>query len=536
MEIFNIKNLSFSYPKSSQKAIDNISFTVNKGDFILLCGQSGSGKSTLLKMLKPQLTPYGDLSGNILYSGENINKLSQKDSATQIGFVMQNPHSQIVTDKVYHELAFGMENLGFDNNTIRLRVSEVASYFGLTEVFNKNTFELSGGQKQLLNLASVLALQPDVLILDEPTSQLDPLSAENFLNILKKLNRDFGITVILSEHNLEDVFDFATKVLVLEKGTVACYDKPENVTSKLKSINENHPMLSALPTVLRVYNAVGNNHQAPPLNINQGRNFLFKNFNNNIKALDNSYTEISNPLFTIKNAYFRYEKTGKDVLKGFNLTVNQGEIYTILGGNGSGKSTAVKMLCGILKSYSGKIKHFKRSEIGYLPQSVDTMFLKDTVKEELKSVSINIEKISKQLNIEHLLSRHPYDLSGGEMQRVAIAKLLLNSPTLLILDEPTKGLDNFAQDELIKILKQLQKDGMTIVIVTHHTEFACKISDRCGLLFDGNIIAENSAEEFFSSNSFYTTYACKMSRGFFDKAVTSQHIIELCKLNGDKNA
>ena len=181
MEIFNIKNLSFSYPKSSQKAIDNISFTVNKGDFILLCGQSGSGKSTLLKMLKPQLTPYGDLIGDILYSGENINKLSQKESASQIGFVMQNPHSQIVTDKVYHELAFGMENLGFDNNTIRLRVSEVASYFGLTEVFNKNTFELSGGQKQLLNLASVLALQPDVLILDEPTSQLDPLSAENFL-------------------------------------------------------------------------------------------------------------------------------------------------------------------------------------------------------------------------------------------------------------------------------------------------------------------------------------------------------------------
>ncbi len=538
MEIFNIKNLSFSYPKSSTKAIDYISFSINKGDFILLCGQSGSGKSTLLKMLKPQLTPFGDLSGEIKYNGKPLNELSQRESASQIGFVMQNPHSQIVTDKVYHELAFAMENLGCNKEAIRLKTGEIAGFFGLTEVFNKNTNELSGGQKQLLNLASVLTLQPDVLILDEPTSQLDPLSAETFINTLKKLNRDFGITVILSEHNLEDVFDYATKVLVLDNGKVACFEKPEKVTNALKDINSNHPMLSALPTALRVFNAVGNDNQTPPLNINQGRNFLFENFKNNIKSSNNPNKELfsDNPLFTIKNAYFRYEKNGKDVLKDFNLTINQGEIYTLLGANGSGKSTAVKILCGIFKSYRGKIKHYTKTKTAYLPQDVQTLLLKDTVYEDLKSVSINTEKIAQQLNITHLLNRHPYDLSGGEIQKVAIAKLLLQDPTLLILDEPTKGMDSFAQTELVKILKTLQHQGVTIIIVTHHTEFACMVSDRCGLLFDGNIIAENSAFDFFAGNSFYTTFANKMSRGFFDNTVTCSQIIELCKINGDKNA
>lgn len=505
----------------------------------MLCGQSGSGKSTLLKMLKPQLTPAGNVNGKIIYKGNTLANLSQKESAGEIGFVMQNPHSQIVTDKVYHELAFAMENLGYSQEKIRLKTGEVAGYFGLTQVFNHDTNQLSGGQKQLLNLASILTLQPDVLILDEPTSQLDPLSAENFLNILKKLNRDFGTTVIISEHNLEEVFDYATKVLVLDEGKIACFDKPENVADILKSKYNNHPMLSALPTVLQVYNAVDRNKTEPPLNINQGRNFLFENFNNHINKIDNLNTEeksTTSALFTFKNTYFRYEKNSADVLKDFNLTVNQGEIYTILGANGCGKSTAVKLLCGILKAYRGKIKHYTKSKTAYMPQNPQTLFLKDTVSEDLLSVSQNIDNVIEQLKVTHLLNRHPYDLSGGEMQRVALAKLLLQNPTLLILDEPSKGLDSFAQKELIEILQQLKVNGVTIIIVTHHTEFACAISDRCGLMFDGSIIAENSAKEFFNGNSFYTTYASKMSRGFYENAVTTEDIIKLCKINGEKNA
>lgn len=539
MEVFSIKDLSFSYPQSSKNAIENINLTISKGDFVILCGQSGSGKSTFLKMLKPQITPAGSIQGEIYYCNKKLETLSNRESACEIGYVTQNPNSQIVTDKVYHELAFGMESLGYSQEEIRLKTGEMASFFNLTDVFNKNTFELSGGQKQLLNLASVLTLQPEVLILDEPTSQLDPLSAENFLNILKKLNRDFGITVIISEHNLEDIFDCATKVLVLDDGKVACYEKPQNIPYALKNINQTHPMLSTLPTVLRVFNAVGSNTQTPPLNINQGRNFLLTNFNTEIKELNNSIAETKTKTTTIlslKNIYFRYEKKGKDILRDFTLSVNKGEIYTILGANGSGKSTAVKVLCGILKAYKGKIKLNTNKTIAYLPQNPQTMFVKDTVLENLHAVSDNIDKTVTQLKINHLLYRHPYDLSGGETQRVALAMLLLQKPEILILDEPTKGMDSFAQAELGEILKQLKNQGVTIIMVTHHAEFACMISDHCGLLFDGNIISENSAKEFFCGNSFYTTYASKMSRGIFQNTVTAQEIIEICKINGVKNA
>lgn len=544
MEVFNIKNLSFSYPKSSKKVLDNINITVEQGDFILLCGESGSGKSTLLRILKPQLTPAGNITGEIIFLGKKLNELSKKESAETIGFVMQNPDSQIVTDKVYHELSFAMENLGFDKEKIRLKSGEMASFFGLSSVFNNDTNSLSGGQKQLLNLASVLTLEPEVLILDEPTSQLDPLSAENFLNILKKLNRDFGITVIISEHNLEEVFDFARKVIVLENGKVCTCNTPDKILNELKSNNKNHPMINALPVPMRAYNILNKNYDSNiPLNINQGRKFLQKNFNNKIKRLSEEKSAINNKnkkdnVISLKNVYFRYDKSGNDILRDFNLNVNKSEIYAILGANGSGKSTAVKIISGILKAYHGKVKISKNENVLYLPQNPQTLFLKDSIIEDFK-LSENSEKISemsKMLGIEHLLNSHPYDLSGGEIQKAALVKLMLFNPTVMILDEPTKGIDSFAKSELKDILKNLQKKGVTIIIVTHDTEFACSVSDRCGLLFDGNIIAENSTKEFFGGNGFYTTSSNKMSRGFYENAVLIEDIIKLCNLNGEKNA
>ncbi|MCH5299963.1 MAG: ATP-binding cassette domain-containing protein [Ruminococcus sp.] len=544
MEAFNIKNLSFSYPESSEKALDNINLTIEQGDFILLCGESGSGKSTLLKMLKPQLTPAGNITGEIIFSGNNLKELSKKESAEKIGFVMQNPDSQIVTDKVYHELSFAMENLAYDKEKIRLKSGEMASFFGLSNVFNNDTNSLSGGQKQLLNLASVLTLQPEVLILDEPTSQLDPLSAENFLNIIKKLNRDFGITVIISEHNLEEVFDFASKVIVLEKGRICSCNTPNKILYELKSNNKNHPMINALPVPIRVYNILNKNfNNKIPLNINEGRKFLQENFKNNIKRFDEEKELIDNSnkkntVIHLKNVYFRYEKDGSDILKDFNLKVNKGEIYAILGANGSGKSTVVKIISGILKAYHGKVKVAKDENVMYLPQNPQTLFIKDNILDdfELSDNKDKINEVSKMFGIEHLLNKHPYDLSGGEIQKSALAKLMLFNPSVMILDEPTKGIDTFAKNELKSILKNLKKKGVTIIIVTHDTEFACSVSDRCGLLFDGNIIAENSTKEFFGGNGFYTTSANKMSRGFYENAVLIEDIVRLCNLNGEKNA
>lgn len=565
MEILNIKNLSFSYPNSNIQALKNIDINISKGDFILLCGQSGSGKSTLLRLLKPQLAPTGSLNGEILFNNKNICELSKRESAEKIGFIMQNPENQIVTDKVYHELAFAMESLGYDKEKIRLKSGEMASFFGLSEVFNKDTNQLSGGQKQLLNLASVLTLQPNILILDEPTSQLDPLSAEKFLNTLKKLNRDFGLTVILSEHNLEEVFDYSTKVLVLDKGVVCSFDTPQNTFENLKKSNINHPMLSALPTPLQVFNnlATSKTDLSPnplPMNINQGRIFLEKNFNNTINKIDIRIKSIQNndnnkikdnnkfnsqiknkkaPVaISLKNIFFRYEKKSFDVLKDLNLTVNQGEIYAILGANGSGKSTTIKILNSSLKAYHGKIKSIENKSLAYLPQNPQTLFIKDTLLEDFLLVSDKeaIDKMAKIFGIESLLNQHPFDLSGGEIQKAALAKLLLKNPSLLLLDEPTKGIDAFAKKDLAIMLKNLQKQGVTILIVTHDTEFACLVSNRCGLLFDGTIIAEDSTREFFSGNSFYTTNASKMSRGFYENAVTVSDIVTLCKLNGEKNA
>lgn len=542
MEVFNIKNLSFSYPKSSEKALDNINFTVEQGDLILLCGESGSGKSTLLKMLKPQLTPEGNIAGEIIFKGKNLKELSKKESAEKIGFVMQNPDSQIVTDKVYHELSFAMENLAYDKEKIRLKTGEMASFFGLSNVFNNDTNNLSGGQKQLLNLASVLTLQPEILILDEPTSQLDPLSAQNFINILKNLNRDFGITVIISEHNLEEVFDFASKVIVLEKGKVCACNTPDKILKELKRNNENHPIINALPVPLRVYNILNKNiDDKVPLNIKEGRKFLQENFNDDIKKLDETDlidNKKKNVVITLKNIYFRYEKNGSDILKDFNLSIKKGEIYAVLGANGSGKSTAVKIISGILKAYHGKVKIYKNENLMYLPQDPLTLFIKDKIIDdfELSDNKGKINETSHILGIEHLLNKHPYDLSGGEIQKAALAKLLLFNPSVLILDEPTKGIDAFAKNELKIILKNLQKEGVTIIIVTHDTEFACSVSDRCGLLFDGNIIAENFTKEFFGGNGFYTTSANKMSRVFYENAVLVEDIIKLCNLNGEKNA
>lgn len=542
MEVFNIKNLSFRYPKSSKKALDNINFTVEQGDLILLCGESGSGKSTLLKMLKPQLTPEGNIAGEIIFKGKNLKELSKKESAEKIGFVMQNPDSQIVTDKVYHELSFAMENLAYDKEKIRLKTGEMASFFGLSNVFNNDTNNLSGGQKQLLNLASVLTLQPEILILDEPTSQLDPLSAQNFINILKNLNRDFGITVIISEHNLEEVFDFASKVIVLEKGKVCACNTPDKILKELKRNNENHPIINALPVSLRVYNILNKNiDDKVPLNIKEGRKFLQENFNADIKKLhetDLIDNKKKNAVITLKNIYFRYAKNGSDILKDFNLSIKKGEIYAVLGANGSGKSTAVKIISGILKAYHGKVKIYKNENLMYLPQDPLTLFIKDKIIDdfELSDNKGKINETSHILGIEHLLNKHPYDLSGGEIQKAALAKLLLFNPSVLILDEPTKGIDAFAKNELKIILKNLQKEGVTIIIVTHDTEFACSVSDRCGLLFDGNIIAENSTKEFFGGNGFYTTSANKMSRGFYENAVLVEDIIKLCNLNGEKNA
>ena len=540
MELLKIENLTFAYPNTLSPTIKGVNLTVNEGEFTVLCGATGSGKSTLLRLLKRELSPTGDISGSIYYKETNITQLSSNISASKIGFVMQNPEHQIVTDKVWHELGFGLENMGLPQNEIALRVCEMASYFGIESWFEKSVSELSGGQKQLLNLASVMAMQPDILILDEPTAQLDPIAATDFINTLKKLNTDFSLTVIIVEHRLEEVIPICDNLIVLKDGVVTHNGDPRTVIKQLEADDD---ILSAMPSSVRLYHSLRGKGSCP-LTVREGRRFLQDNFGNKITSLpDEKYVHNKNAVLEFKEVFFRYERNLPDVLKGINLSVYENEIFCILGGNGSGKTTTLNTAAGLIKAYSGsvkvfgkKIKEYKNQTLykeclSMLPQDVETVFLKNTVNEELSGVDTG----ELPFDISHLLDKHPYDLSGGEQQLVALAKVLAAKPKLLLMDEPTKGLDSIKKAQIINILKQLKQNGVTVVIVTHDVEFAAECADRCALFFRGNIVSVDRPCEFFSNNRFYTTAASRMSRGFYEKTVTLRQIERLAALNSETN-
>ncbi len=540
MELLKIENLTFAYPNTLSPTIKGVNLTVNEGEFTVLCGATGSGKSTLLRLLKRELSPTGDISGSIYYKETNITQLSSNISASKIGFVMQNPEHQIVTDKVWHELGFGLENMGLPQNEIALRVCEMASYFGIESWFEKSVSELSGGQKQLLNLASVMAMQPDILILDEPTAQLDPIAATDFINTLKKLNTDFSLTVIIVEHRLEEVIPICDNLIVLKDGVVTHNGDPRTV---IKQLEEDDDILSAMPSSVRLYHSLRGKGSCP-LTVREGRRFLQDNFGNKITSLpDEKYVHNKNAVLEFKEVFFRYERNLPDVLKGINLSVYENEIFCILGGNGSGKTTTLNTAAGLIKAYSGsvkvfgkKIKEYKNQTLykeclSMLPQDVETVFLKNTVNEELSGVDTG----ELPFDISHLLDKHPYDLSGGEQQLVALAKVLAAKPKLLLMDEPTKGLDTIKKAQIINILKQLKQRKVTVVIVTHDVEFAAECADRCALFFRGNIVSVDRPCEFFSNNRFYTTAASRMSRGFYEKTVTLRQIERLAVLNSETN-
>ena len=544
MAHFQIQNLSFSYPTSKgRKSLDDVCISIEKGEYVVLCGKSGSGKTTLLRQLKPVLAPYGKKSGIILFNGTPIEQVSQRDQSAKIGYVMQDPDDQIVTDKVWHELAFGLESLGCDQKTMRARVAEMACYFGIQDWFHRDVANLSGGQKQLLNLASIMAMQPEVLILDEPTSQLDPIAASDFLNTVRKINTELGTTVIITEHRLEDIFPYADRAIVMDSGKVLANDTPRNIGKLLWK--QKNDMFAAMPTPVRVfYGAEGNGDC--PLTVREGRNWLSRSLSENLIAneipsapLDD---EIYNAALSLKELWFRYEKDSPDVLRSVSAEVPKGSLYAIVGGNGAGKSTTLKAVCGICRPYRGKVKVFgkalekyKSSELfngclAMLPQDPKSLFVKKTVREDLTEMTRDEKKIARiaaMCEIEHLLDSHPYDLSGGEQQRSALAKVLLTDPKLLLLDEPTKGIDSFFKEKLAKILCKLKEQGITVVMVSHDVEFCAKYADLVSMFFDGQILTTDTPRRFFGGNSFYTTAAGRMSRHLFRQAVTAEDVIGL---------
>ena len=548
MARFEIEDLSFSYASAGGKlSLDRVSFSVAQGEYLVLCGRSGSGKTTLLKQLKPVLAPAGKKSGRVLFGGTDVRELSERDQAAKIGYVMQNPDDQIVTDKVWHELAFGLESLGCDQKTMRARVAEMACYFGIQDWFHRDVVNLSGGQKQLLNLASIMAMQPEVLILDEPTSQLDPIAASDFLNTVRKINLELGTTVIITEHRLEDIFPHADRAVVMEEGRVIADDVPRNIGRLL--FEQNSPMFTAMPTPVRVFYGAGAEGTCP-LTVRDGRTWLSETFPQGAptRSLPEKPNPVENnePALSMKELWFRYERNSPDIMRGVSAEVPTGSLYAIVGGNGAGKSTTLKAICGINRPYRGKIRIFgkpvekyKSSELfshclSMLPQDPKSLFVKKTVREDLEEMNADkarVAQIAELCQITSLLDSHPYDLSGGEQQRSALAKVLLTEPRLLLLDEPTKGIDSFFKETFAGILSELKAKGLTIVMVSHDVEFCARYADMVSMFFDGQILTTDSPRRFFGGNSFYTTAANRMSRHVFSQAVTAENVIELYRLN-----
>ena len=539
MEILKVENLSFSYPRCEEKAVNGISFSVERGDFVTVCGATGCGKSTLMRMMKKELTPLGEMSGTVYYKGRKLHELDDKETACSIGFVAQRPEEQIVTDKVWHELAFGLENMGLPQDIIRRRVSEMTCYFGIEDWFEKSVSELSGGQKQLLNLASVMVMQPDVLLLDEPTAQLDPIAAADFIATLSKLNRDLSLTVIITEHRLEEVIPVSNRLFAMEDGKLLEYGETRKTVASLKN---NKSFMYGMPSAVRIFNSF-NLEVTCPLTVREGREYIESNFPNTVDTLEIPESDPAGgkPVLEFSDVYFKYERDLPDVLRGLDFKVYEGEIFCILGGNGSGKSTCLTVAAGLNRPYSGmvrvlgkKLKDYKKNELyreclSLLPQDVQTVFLKNTVKEELEDVKS--DGYSLPYDLSGLYNRHPYDISGGQQQLLALAKVLATKPKILLLDEPTKGLDAYAKKEIGDIIKKLRDNGMTVICVTHDVEFAAECADRCAMFFRGEITSCGTPAEFFSGNSFYTTSANRMTRGYYKNITTVSDAVRIMEQN-----
>lgn len=532
METFRVSHLSFTYPQACQPALDDVSLSIEQGEFITICGRSGCGKSTLLRQLKPSLAPHGARGGEIAFCGAPLSKLSARDEAARIGFVQQNVDNQIVTDKVWHELAFGLESLGLPNGVIRRRVAEIASFFGIQDWFHKSVTELSGGQRQLLNLASIMAMQPEALILDEPTSQLDPIAAGDFLDTVRKINLELGVTVVMTEHRLEEVLPMSDRAAVLDAGRLLLCAAPREIGAQLHTLG--HEMFRSMPTPMRVYTAAPQGEC--PVTVREGRRYLASAALDAGRVPHDAGDAPGAPYAAeLRGVWFRFEKNEPDVLRGLDLAVPAARVTALVGANGAGKTTALSVLAGLYRPYRGSVKKNAR-RVAMLPQNPQALFVCKSVGEDLLEMLDGADMTDEEkrrrageaarlCGVDAFFTRHPYDLSGGEQQRAALAKVLLTDPELLLLDEPTKGMDAAFKDIFAGILKTLTARGVTVLMVSHDIEFCAGHADLCAMFFDGAVVSMDAPRRFFSGNSFYTTAANRMARARLPDAITAEDII-----------
>lgn len=522
--LIKISDYCFAYSGENNDALHNINLSIERGEFVTIAGPSGSGKSTLIRQISRTLSKSGTESGSIELAGIKISQYKERDIATKIGFISQDIDNQLVCNKVWHELAFAMENLGFEQSMIRRRVAEIASFFGIENIYHSDISELSGGQRQLVCLASVMVLEPEILILDEPVSQLDPINAESFIEALKKINTELGTTVVIVEHNLLLTLAGSSKLVLMDKGSIACAGKTSDVITRIQADNIN--LMDYIPSPMRLWALDKNTESECPLTIASARrwfqNHEIKHYiDEQVKKPEQQIEKQKDIIISIKDMNYAYA-IDLQVLKNLSLDVYKGETLAIAGGNGTGKSTLLKVISGIIKADRGKIVIKRAMGLGYLSQNPIHSFLSHTVIDDYRMACDDNERIEKVINdcgIGNLINKNPYDLSGGQLQMAAIAKVLLNKPSILLLDEPTKGLDQYYRSKIVDILKVCKLEKITTIIVSHDMDFCEKVADRCALLFDGAILSVDNTRAFINDNAIYTTIEHKISKGIADNII-----------------
>lgn len=514
--MIKLHDFTFTYNGTAQPALQNVALTIEDGEFILITGASGGGKSTLCRCFNG-LVPHfygGTISGRAEVQGMDILTTPPKELATKVGMVFQDPENQLVTTDVEREIAFGLENLGFPVNLIARRIEEALDTAGIANLRTRKHHELSGGEKQKVVIASVLALHPEVLVLDEPTSELDPQSAEEVLRLLERLNDELGITVILIEHRLDRVVHLVDRVLVMNEGSIQTNGRPREVMN----IGD---LGSGIPPVIRLMQrlrAKGLKLSKLPLTVKEARLELQKVLRNiNRSELSDDRLDIK-PILKVDKLWFSYGD--RAALRDIKMTINKGELTAIMGRNASGKTTLVKHLNGLLKPSKGRViidgidtrqcsvAELSR-QVGYVFQNPNDHLFADTVEEEvafslrnqgLEEVQINkpVEQILNQFRLARYRQSYPRNLSGGEKQRLALASVLVTRPKIIILDEPTRGMDYALKLELIGFLTDYCKRGNSVIMVTHDVEIVAERADRVILLSEGRVVVDGSKREVLS--------------------------------------
>lgn len=509
--MIEFRDFSFGYA-SGPMALRNVSIKVEQGEFVLIAGDSGSGKSTLLRAINGLIPHFysGKYCGTVSVYGKDPKDAAPRDLAGYVGTVLQDPENQVLMRTVEREIAFPLENAGLGEDEITKRVEDILDLVGIDEIRGRKVEELSGGELQKVAIASAMAMHPRALLLDEPTSQLDPRSAEEILNLVKRFNDELGITVILVEHRMENTLHRADRLIVMKDGEIIGDGEPRIIASRidLDSLGIGYPQVSRIARALK--------EEYLPLTVKEA----WKSLRGAVhpKRVEREKRKKGEPVAKLKNIHFGYH--GEYVLRGVNLDIHRGEVLGIIGRNGSGKTTLAKLIAGILEPQKGRIKYdVDKKRIGMVFQNPNLHVMGDTVRENIEYTlrarseedGGKVGRTLKILGIEALAERNPMDLSGGERLLMALGTVLVFEPEILILDEPTRGLSWRYKMRLAEIIKNYA-NSRAVVLISHDMELVARVATRVAMMASGKIVLEGETARMLSGNMTFSTQVNKLAR------------------------